>query len=129
MQEIIAKLTSKDDKYACAIADKIVSESQETDEKPITERQCIKALAGVGLAKPQYIPKILSCLKHADLSKYKDSMRPLIEKGVYYIPKQTPLGPSTLNQSKVLDRILPAFTFLLKPRNIYCLRTFLSSIK
>ena len=99
MQEIIAKLTSKDDKYACAIADKIVSESQETDEKPIMERQCIKALAGVGLAKPQYIPK------------------------------QTSLGPSTLNQSKVLDRILPAFTFLLKPRNIYCLRTFLSSIK
>lgn len=32
MQDIIAKLTSKDDKYACAIADKIISESQETDE-------------------------------------------------------------------------------------------------
>lgn len=32
MQEIIAKLTSKDDKYACAIADKIISESQDTDE-------------------------------------------------------------------------------------------------
>ena len=135
MQEIIAKLTSKDDKYACAIADKIISESQETDkwyeyfndfaslldhpkslvrnrvlcilaanaqwdadnrfdailddylnhvtdEKPITARQCIKALARVGLAKPQYIPKILSCLKYADLSKYKDSMRPLIEKDI-----------------------------------------------
>ena len=25
MQEIIAKLTAKDDKYACAIADKIIS--------------------------------------------------------------------------------------------------------
>lgn len=135
MQDIIAKLTAKDDKYACAIADKIISESQETDEwyeyfndfasllnhpkslvrnrvlyilaanaqwdvdnrfdailddylnhvtdeKPITARQCIKALAGVGLAKPQYIPKILSCLKHADLSEYKDSMRPLIEKDI-----------------------------------------------
>ena len=31
MQDIIAKLTAKDDKYACAIADKIISESQDTD--------------------------------------------------------------------------------------------------
>lgn len=129
---IIAKLTLKDDKYACALADKIISESRETDEwyeyfndfaslldhpkslvrnrvlnilaanaqwddencfdailsdflthitdeKPITARQCVKALAQVGLAKPQYIPRILSCLESADLSKYKDSMRPLIE--------------------------------------------------
>ena len=130
---IVAKLTAKDDKYACALSDKIISESQETDkwyeyfddfaslldhpkslvrnrvlyilaanarwdeenrfdsiisdflahitdEKPITARQCIKALAQVGLAKPQYIPRILSCLQEADLSRYKDSMRPLIEK-------------------------------------------------
>ena len=32
MQDIIAKLTAKDDKYACAIADKIISESKDTDE-------------------------------------------------------------------------------------------------
>ncbi|MBE6962830.1 MAG: SufBD protein, partial [Ruminococcaceae bacterium] len=32
MQGIIAKLTAKDDKYACAIADKIISKSQDTDE-------------------------------------------------------------------------------------------------
>ena len=32
MRDIIAKLTAKDDKYACAIADKIISESQDTDE-------------------------------------------------------------------------------------------------
>ena len=135
MQGIIAKLTAKDDKYACAIADKIISESQDTDEwyeyfdafasllnhpkslvrnrvlyilaanaqwddenrfdailedylahitdeKPITARQCIKALAQVGMAKPQYIPRILSCFHDADLSKYKDSMRPLIEKDI-----------------------------------------------
>ena len=135
MQEIISKLTSKDDKYACAVADKIISESQlsdewyehfnafatllnhpksfvrnrvlyilaanaqwddenrfdailddyiahVTDEKPITARQCIKALAQVGMAKPQYIPRILSCLHRADLSKYKDRMRPLIEKDI-----------------------------------------------
>ena len=133
MQGIIAKLTAKDDKYACAIADKIISESQDTDEwyeyfdafasllnhpkslvrnrvlyilaanaqwddenrfdailedylahitdeKPITARQCIKALVQVGMAKPQYISRILSCFHDADLSKYKDSMRPLIEK-------------------------------------------------
>ncbi len=51
-----------------------------TDEKPITARQCVKALAQVGLAKPQYIPRILSYFRDADLSKYKNSMRPLIEK-------------------------------------------------
>jgi len=134
-ENIIAKLTSKNDKYACALADKIISESQGTDtwyeyfsdfallldnpkslvrnralyilaanaqwdeenrfdliisdylshitdEKPITARQCIKALAQVGQAKPQYVPMILSCLHDADLSKYKDSMRPLIEKDI-----------------------------------------------
>ena len=51
-----------------------------TDEKPITARQCIKALAQVGQAKPWYVPQILACFHNADLSKYKDSMRPLIEK-------------------------------------------------
>ncbi|MDD5917703.1 MAG: SufBD protein [bacterium] len=134
-QSIIVKLTSKDDKFACAFADKIISESRETDawyqyfndfagllshpkslvrnralyilaanaqwdeenrfdsvlpdflahitdEKPITARQCIKALAQVGRARPQYIPAILAALHDADLSKYKDSMRPLIEKDI-----------------------------------------------
>ena len=131
--ELIAALTAKDDKYACACAEKIISESRETDEwyeyfdafaallsypkslvrnralyilaanvqwddegrfeailpeylshitdeKPITARQCVKALAEVGRAKPQYVPAILSALRAADLSRYKDSMRPLIEK-------------------------------------------------
>ena len=135
MVNIMAILTVKDNKYACAFADKIISESQETDEwyeyfddfasllnhpksfvrnrvlyilaanaqwdeenrfdliiadflahitdeKPITARQCIKALAQVGSAKPQYVPVILSRLRNADLSKYKDSMRPLIEKDI-----------------------------------------------
>ena len=135
MQELIEKLTSKDDKYACAIADRIISESQNnskwyeyfddfaslinhpkslvrnrvlyiiaanaqwdyenrfdvilseylshiTDVKPITARQCIKALVQVGKAKPQYIPIIINHLHSADLSKYKDSMRPLIEKDI-----------------------------------------------
>ena len=133
MKEILLKLTSKDDKYAYAIADKIISESQDsdewyeyfddfasllnhpkslvrnrvlyilaanaqwddenrfdailddylahiTDEKPITARQCIKALAQVGKAKPQYIPRIIDCFHSANLSVYRDSMRPLIER-------------------------------------------------
>ena len=132
---VTEKLTFKDDKYACAFAEKIISESQKTeewyeyfdefaslldypkslvrnrvlhilaanaqwdeenrfdaiiseflthiaDEKPITARQCVKTLAQVGLAKPQTIPSILSCLQRADFSKYKDSMRPLIEKDI-----------------------------------------------
>ena len=115
-QDIVSKLTSKDDKYACAIADKIISESQTTDEwyeffdgfatllnhpksfvrnraicilaanvqwdeenrfdsiisdflthitdeKPITARQCIKALVQVGQSKPQYIPSCYEMLR------------------------------------------------------------------
>ena len=133
--DMITVLTASDDKYACAFADKIISESQETDgwyelfeeftsllnhpkslvrnraltilaanaqwddenrfdsiiedylshitdEKPITARQCVKALAQIGQAKPQYVPMILAALRSADLSKYKDSMRPLIEKDI-----------------------------------------------
>ena len=134
-ETIITGLTAKDNKYACALADKIISESRDTDEwyayfdtfaelldhpkslvrnraiyilaanaqwddenrfdsilpdflthitdeKPITARQCIKALSQVGLAKPQHIPRILLALRDADLSKYKDSMRPLIERDI-----------------------------------------------
>lgn len=139
-ETIITGLTAKDDKHACALADKIISESRDTDEwyaffdtfaelldhpkslvrnraicilaanaqwddenrfdsilpdflthitdeKPITARQCIKALSQVGLAKPQHIPRILLDLRNADLSKYKDSMRPLIEKDIAEIEK------------------------------------------
>ena len=134
-QNIIARLTQKDDNAACALAEQIISESREadewyeyfenfaalleypkslarnralnilaanaqwddenrfdsiledylshiTDDKPITARQCVKALAQVGQAKPKLIPRILSALNSADLSKYKDSMRPLIEKDI-----------------------------------------------
>ena len=64
--------------------DSIIDEylSHITDEKPVTARQCIKALAEVGQAKPQLIEQITAALKSADLSKYKDSMRPLIEKDI-----------------------------------------------
>ena len=132
-KDIIDGLTAKDDRSACALADRIIAESRNTDEwypyfdefaallshpkslvrnralnilaanakwdtenrfdavmdeyishvtdeKPITVRQCIKALAQIAEAKPQYIARMLTALHGADLSKYKDSMRPLIEK-------------------------------------------------
>ncbi|MGN0183953.1 MAG: SufBD protein [Aristaeellaceae bacterium] len=53
-----------------------------TDDKPITARQCVQALAELGTAKPQYIPEILRSLESADLSRYRDSMRPLIERDI-----------------------------------------------
>ena len=134
-QDILEKLTSKDDQAACAFAGEIISESRATNEwygcfdeftslldhpnsyvrnralyilaalarwddknrfegilpeylshitdaKPITARQCVKALAEVGEAKPDLVPRILAALRDADLSGYRDSMRPLIEKDI-----------------------------------------------
>ena len=70
--------------------DRILPEylSHITDDKPITARQCIKALAELGRAKPQYIPEILAALQSADLSRYKNSMRPLIEKDILETTKK-----------------------------------------
>ena len=134
-EEILAGLTDKNDKAACALAERIVAESRETnawyeylddfaallehpksyvrnralhilaanarwdeenrmdailpgflshitDDKPITVRQCVQALAELGAAKPQYIPEILRSLESTDLSTYKGSMRPLIERDI-----------------------------------------------
>lgn len=134
-EELLTRLTSKDDAAACAFAGQIIGESESsdrwygsfetfasllghpksfvrnralyilaalarwdtedrfdavlpdylthiTDEKPITARQCVKALAQVGTAKPRLVPEILTALRNADLSKYRDSMRPLIEKDI-----------------------------------------------
>lgn len=81
--DIISKLTSKDewdDKRFDLIINNFLSHI--TDEKPITARQCIKALAQIGQEKHEYIPAILTALESADLSKYKDSMRPLTEKDI-----------------------------------------------
>lgn len=132
---ILAALTGRDDTRACALTEKILTESREsdvwyeyfdsfavllrhpkslvrnralnllaenlrwdadnrfdrilpeylshiTDEKPITARQCVKALARVGAERPRYIPAIVTALETADLSGYRDSMRPLIEKDI-----------------------------------------------
>ena len=52
------------------------------DKKAITSRQCIKYLAIVGTNRPRYNPQILNSLEMADLSKYSENMRPLIEKDI-----------------------------------------------
>lgn len=133
--DITAGLVSKDDKSACALAERIIAESRAsdawyahfeefaallghpkslvrnralrilaanarwdtenrfeaalpgylsclTDEKPVTARQCVQALAEAGRGKPALIPAMLNALRGADVSKYKDSMRPLIEKDI-----------------------------------------------
>ncbi|MEA4992868.1 MAG: SufBD protein [Oscillibacter sp.] len=56
--------------------------SHVTDEKPITSRQCIQALPEIAAAKPGLIPQIRATLENADLSGYRDSMRPLILKDI-----------------------------------------------
>lgn len=57
------------------------------DEKPTAVRQCLAALHQVVLYQPDLIGKIEEKLKAMDLSKYKDSMRPLIEKDVEALQK------------------------------------------
>ena len=146
--DIKSKLTSKDDKYACAIADKIIAESQETeewyeyfdefasllnhpkslvrnrvlyilaanvqwddekrfdlivtdflshitDEKPITARQCIKALAQIGQTKQQYIPTV--SYTHLDVYKRQAYKVKLEEEQEYlYSFLHTLLGPEII---------------------------------
>lgn len=55
-----------------------------TDEKPITARQCIKALPNIAGHRPGLAPKIKAALENADISKYADTMRPLILKDIMY---------------------------------------------
>lgn len=51
-----------------------------TDEKPICARQCIKLLPLLAEAKPALAPKIVSALRDANVARYADSMRPLVQK-------------------------------------------------
>lgn len=51
-----------------------------TDEKPITARQFIQKLPSLAEQKPGLRDEIAKRLQNADFSKYKDSMRPLLEK-------------------------------------------------
>lgn len=53
-----------------------------TDEKPICARQCIKLLPLLAEAKPTLAPKIISALRDANVARYPDSMRPLVQKDI-----------------------------------------------
>ncbi|MCR2028738.1 hypothetical protein [Adlercreutzia muris] len=53
-----------------------------TDEKPITARQCVKSLRQLAEAKPALALCIADALRNADVSKYPDSMRPLVQKDI-----------------------------------------------
>lgn len=53
-----------------------------TDEKPICARQCIKLLPLIAEVKPALAPKIVSALRDANVARYPDSMRPLVQKDI-----------------------------------------------
>lgn len=50
------------------------------DEKPTVVRQCLSALHEVVLYRPELCERISKAVKSIDLSRYKDSMSPLIKK-------------------------------------------------
>ena len=52
------------------------------DEKPTAVRQCLAALHNIVLYKPDLSETIEAKLDQTDLSKYKDSMSPLIQKDI-----------------------------------------------
>lgn len=57
------------------------------DEKPIVVRQCLAALHKVLPYKPELSAAISEKLESMDLSKYKDSMSPLIAKDIEELRK------------------------------------------
>lgn len=57
------------------------------DAKPTAVRQCLSALHTVILYKPDLSGKIAEKLKAMDMSKYKDSISPLIEKDIKELQK------------------------------------------
>ena len=57
------------------------------DEKPAAVRQCLAALPVVSLYKPELCGEIAGKLEKLDLTKYNDSMRPLIEKDIARLQK------------------------------------------
>ena len=52
------------------------------DEKPVTSRQCIKALPNIAEFKPDLIEAIVNALKKANPERYASSMQPLIFKDI-----------------------------------------------
>ncbi|HHV30368.1 hypothetical protein [Acetivibrio mesophilus] len=57
------------------------------DEKPTVVRQCLGALREVVLYRPELCDTIKAEVERIDLSKYKDSMSPLIKKDMYELMK------------------------------------------
>lgn len=53
-----------------------------TDVKPITARQCIKLLPMIAKNKPDLKDDITFALHKADVSRYADSMQPLVYKDI-----------------------------------------------
>lgn len=52
------------------------------DEKPTVVRQSLNAIKEVVLYRPELCPEIKAELKNIDLTKYRDSMVPLIRKDI-----------------------------------------------
>jgi len=52
------------------------------DDKPITARQCIKALPNIVKFKPDLVDDILAALKKADPQRYSDSMQSLVNNDI-----------------------------------------------
>lgn len=75
---IIAKLTLKDDKYACAFADKIILESQETDEW----YEYFHTFASLLNHPKSLLRNRVLYILAANAQWDEDSMRPLIEKDI-----------------------------------------------
>lgn len=55
------------------------------DKKPTIVRQCLSSINNLLLYKKNLSEKVENKLKNMDLSKYKDSMKPLIQKDINYI--------------------------------------------
>lgn len=53
-----------------------------TDDKPITARQCIKALPLIAKYKPDLRQDIVNALHCANVSRYKESMQSLVLKDI-----------------------------------------------
>ena len=53
-----------------------------TDEKPIVSRQFIQSLPELLQGKPEVREQVREALLKADLSRYADSMQPLVERDI-----------------------------------------------
>ena len=59
-----------------------------TDDKPITARQCIKALPNIAKFKPDLVDDILTALSKADPQRYVGSMQSLVYNDIRAVLKE-----------------------------------------